>query len=135
MEGRAMKKADVQVGNEYLAKVSGKLQRVRVTRERTHDQHAGPRGVRTTRWEAKNLKTGRTIVIKSAQRLRPLGRSLEHQQIHAQLGCHSCRWADRQALDRGPCCMKLGGPEVDNGKCLVYAQIDQAALLRAASGQ
>jgi hypothetical protein len=55
---------------------------VRITREyEKSERHQGIRGSsivpniawrNVTRWEAKNLKTGRTIVIKSAQRLRPL---------------------------------------------------------------
>lgn len=73
-----MKKAEVVVGREYLAKVSGTLQRVRVTRcvvksSRIWSGYSpNPRYRETTRWEGLNLKTGRAIVIKSAQRLRPL---------------------------------------------------------------
>ena len=67
-----MKGKDVVVGNEYIAKASGKLQRVRVLQAIDHHQRVlgGSRWV--TRWAAVNLATGRTIVIKSAQRLRPV---------------------------------------------------------------
>ena len=68
-----MKKSEV-VGNEYLAKVSGKLQRVRVAgeyRRRSWDSRYGL-AVNRICWEAVNVATGRTIVIKSAQRLRPI---------------------------------------------------------------
>jgi len=72
-----MKKADIEVGAVYLARVSGTLQRVRITRKiettaRTYSSYCGgPDQFRNvTRWEAKNLATGRAIIIKSAQRLR-----------------------------------------------------------------
>lgn len=70
-----MKKTEVVVGNEYLAKVSGTLQRVRIVGECRHHVPARHRSetYRTLpRWQATNLKTGRTITIKSAQRLRPI---------------------------------------------------------------
>jgi len=54
-----MKKRDVQVGRTYLAKVSGRLAPVRITRE-------SPYGG----WDAVNTKTGRSVRIRSAQRLR-----------------------------------------------------------------
>ncbi len=54
-----MKKNDVQIGQTYLAKVSGKLARVRIERE-------SPYGG----WDATNVHTGRRVRIKSAQRLR-----------------------------------------------------------------
>ncbi len=68
-----MKEADVMVGQEYLAKVSGTLQRVRVTRVYKRLVYSPSRfgNLRSvTHWDAKNLATGRTITIKSAQRLR-----------------------------------------------------------------
>jgi len=54
-----MKKRDVQVGERYEAKVSGKLVWVRITSE---SEHGG--------WNAKNTVTGREVRIRSAQRLR-----------------------------------------------------------------
>lgn len=54
-----MKKNDVETGATYVAKVSGKLTRVRIERE-------SPYGG----WEATNVDTGRRVRIKSAQRLR-----------------------------------------------------------------
>jgi hypothetical protein len=54
-----MRKNDVMVGASYVAKVSGKLTRVRIDRE---SPHGG--------WEATNADTGRRVRIKSAQRLR-----------------------------------------------------------------
>jgi len=54
-----MKKSQVKVGSEYVAKVSGKLAHIRIDRE---NPHGG--------WEATNLATKKTVHIKSAQRLR-----------------------------------------------------------------
>ena len=54
-----MKKADVQTGATYLVKVAGNLVPVKITRE----HHNGG-------WEGRSVKTGKTIRIKSAQRLR-----------------------------------------------------------------
>ena len=53
-----MKKNDVETGATYVAKVSGKLARVRIERE-------SPYGG----WDATNVDTGRRVRIKSAQRL------------------------------------------------------------------
>jgi hypothetical protein len=55
----AMKKNEVKVGGEYIAKVSGKLAQVRINRE---NPHGG--------WDATNLATKKDVRIKSAQRLR-----------------------------------------------------------------
>ena len=54
-----MKKADVETNATYLVKVAGNLVPVKITRE-----HAGGG------WEGTSVKTGKTIRIKSPQRLR-----------------------------------------------------------------
>ena len=54
-----MKKADVTIGATYIVKVSGKLTRVRLTRE-------SPYGG----WDGLNLATQREVRIRSAARLR-----------------------------------------------------------------
>ena len=54
-----MKKTDVQTGATYLVKVANNLVPVTITRE--HEQGG---------WEGQSIKTGKTIRIKSAQRLR-----------------------------------------------------------------
>jgi hypothetical protein len=54
-----MKKRDVQIGQTYLAKVSGRLAPVRIRRESAYGG-----------WDAVNTKTGRSVRIRSAQRLR-----------------------------------------------------------------
>jgi hypothetical protein len=53
-----MKKSDVKIGATYLVKVAGNLAPVKITRE-----HDGG-------WDGASVKTGKTIRIKSAQRLR-----------------------------------------------------------------
>lgn len=64
---RAMKKDDVRVGDTYTAKVSGGVVPVRITEEVwLGDKHAG--------WKGVNTETGRSVRVKSAQRLRaPVG--------------------------------------------------------------
>ena len=59
MNGAAMLKANVQLGKVYIAKVSGKLCRVRLARA---SEYGG--------WMATNLETGREIRIRSAAKLR-----------------------------------------------------------------
>jgi len=54
-----MKKNEVKVGGEYIAKVSGKLAHIRIDAE---NPHGG--------WDATNLATKKAVRIKSAQRLR-----------------------------------------------------------------
>jgi hypothetical protein len=54
-----MKKRDVILGNVYAVKVSGTVQKVRVTAE-------SPYGG----WVGRSLRTGREIRIRSAARLR-----------------------------------------------------------------
>ena len=56
-----MKKANVQIGETYLVKVTGNLVPVKITSE--HDNGG---------WEGTSTKTGKTIRIKSPQRLRKL---------------------------------------------------------------
>jgi len=56
-----MKKAQVEIGKVYLAKISGNLTGVRIWRE-------SPYGG----WDGANTKTGRQVRIKSGQKLRKL---------------------------------------------------------------
>jgi hypothetical protein len=58
-----VKKDQVRIDTTYLAKVSGAVVPVRIVQERwIGDEHRG--------WIGKNAETGRSVVIKSAQRLR-----------------------------------------------------------------
>ena len=59
MNRGAMKKRDVQIGLTYIAKVSGVLAKVRLTRESSNGG-----------WYGTNLATGREVRIRSAARLR-----------------------------------------------------------------
>ena len=54
-----MKKADVEIGGKYIAKVSGTLVAIRIDRE-------SPYGG----WDGTNLATGRSVRIRTAARLR-----------------------------------------------------------------
>lgn len=63
-----MQRANVQLGKVYLAKVSGKLCRVRLERERVLSGLGGHRARHG--WFATNLETGREIVIRTAAKLR-----------------------------------------------------------------
>jgi hypothetical protein len=56
-----MKKAQVQVGKSYLAKVSNKLTVVTLIEESVYGG-----------WNARNEMTGREVRVKSAQKLRKL---------------------------------------------------------------
>jgi hypothetical protein len=56
---RVMKKHEVKVGGQYLAKVSDKVVAVRITAPNIHGG-----------WDAVNTATGKRVRIKSAQRLR-----------------------------------------------------------------
>ena len=70
-----MKKSEVKIGHVYRMKHTSGMIDVRITRAIETDtiRRAGYHGTVShrakTHWEAVNLKTGRTIVIKSAVRL------------------------------------------------------------------
>src|SRR5688572_13321346 len=66
-QGDPMKKDEVTIGGTYTAKVSDKVVPVRITAEKwAGDKHVG--------WAGVNVQTGKTVRIKSAQRLRaPVG--------------------------------------------------------------
>ena len=65
-----MKLNDVQVGARYHAKVSGTLQVLRVVR--LHTSYDSLRKREKTTIECVNERTGRTIVVRSPQRLREM---------------------------------------------------------------
>jgi len=54
-----VKKADIEIGKTYVVKVSGILAPVRITGE---SRYGG--------WDGINTRTGRTVHIKGAQRIR-----------------------------------------------------------------
>jgi len=61
-----MKQHEVVVGQAYIVRVSGRLVRVRIVEKRERD--VGLR--RKTCWVGRNESTGRTVLIRSAARLR-----------------------------------------------------------------
>lgn len=85
-----MKKNQIQVGSTYFATVSGKRTQVIVLREEKHLSRYGtsfnPRVIERTTWAARNIATGREIVVKSAQRLRPIPTGAEVDAIFTALG-------------------------------------------------
>jgi hypothetical protein len=76
-----MKKSQVKVGSEYVAKVSGKLAHIRIDRE---NPHGG--------WQATNMATQKSVHIKSAQRLRgAVGRLDAHVAAGAKPAAESAK--------------------------------------------
>lgn len=63
-----MIKDQIEIGKVYIAKVSGRLCRVRVTSITKREGYGRTKA--TTRYDATNLETGREITIKSAAKLR-----------------------------------------------------------------
>lgn len=84
-----MKKNDVETGATYVAKVSGKLARVRIERE---SPHGG--------WDATNVDTGRRVRIKSAQRLRRAVTDPKRAKAIAAADQHNARLRDER--ERSP---------------------------------
>ena len=62
-----MKKNEIKTGETYLAKVSGKLVRVKVNEIVEQNRYGGKS---VTRYQCINTATGREIVVKSAARFR-----------------------------------------------------------------
>lgn len=70
-----MKLDDIQIGGRYIAKVSGRLVTVRVIQIRKVPSPSwSSRSAWRTLIEATNEATGRTITIRSPQRLRAAAR-------------------------------------------------------------
>ncbi len=60
-----LRASEVEIGERYKAKVSGRVVTVRITGTR-YDPYRSKRAG----WDAVNEETGRSIIIKSGQRLR-----------------------------------------------------------------
>jgi len=86
-----MKKADVEIGGRYIAKVSGSETVVRITNKSIYKG-----------WDAVNVKTGRPVRIKTAARLRrPAGDySVRSTRTNAVLGTTNDRSAAEAYCDR-----------------------------------
>lgn len=63
-----MKASQIETGKTYTAKVSDRI--VKVTVIRIHERYDSFSGRTSKRYECKSLATGRTILVKSAQRFR-----------------------------------------------------------------
>ncbi|MBE3069263.1 MAG: winged helix-turn-helix domain-containing protein [Planctomycetes bacterium] len=81
-----MKKHEVKIGSEYVAKVSGKLAHVRIDRE---NPHGG--------WDATNLATKKAVRIKSAQRLRAVAGRKAAPTAHVAAGAKPAAEAAKDA--------------------------------------
>ncbi len=81
-----MKKADVQIGATYLVKVARNLVPVKIDRE--HDNGG---------WLGTSRKTGKTIRIKSAQRLRKRLADREHLKAVHKADQENARLAEKRA--------------------------------------
>jgi hypothetical protein len=80
-----MKKAEVQIGQVYAAKVSGKLAPVKVDRA---SQFGG--------WDCTNLQTGRAVRIRGAAKLRCVLQGCKTEgclrwAMQAEGLCNTCR--------------------------------------------
>lgn len=95
-----MKKSEIKQGEIYQARVSGNLVLVRVEEIIEHESrsYTGTFSGNTykrkavTRYDCTNLSTGRTIIVKSAARLRPrpinvsrTGESLSNKPTDAEI--------------------------------------------------
>ena len=90
-----MKKGEVKVGGEYVAKVSGKLAHVRIDRE---NPHGG--------WDATNLATKKSVRIKSTRRLQAEAGRKAAPAAHVATGA---RPAGEVAKDTKPAPAATGG--------------------------
>ena len=64
-----MKRDEIELGQVYAVKVSGRVVPVQVLSS-AEPSHWGPRGLVRAGWHCRNRLTGRTILVKSAQRFR-----------------------------------------------------------------
>jgi hypothetical protein len=105
-----MKKTDVQIGATYLVKVANNLVPVKITRE--HPSGGGG-------WEGTSVKTGKTIRIKSAQRLRPRKRLADaaHGAAKAQKPTRGAKAEPRRRRGEPPAVVAAtGGQPNGHGK-------------------
>ena len=84
-----MKKQDVQIGQTYTVKVSGKLAPVKIISE---SQYGG--------WEGLNTKTHKSVRIRSAAKLR--GKWLSDAELNAKVAQHRARHATTSTAPLSP---------------------------------
>jgi hypothetical protein len=104
-----MKKVDVEIDGQYIAKVSGELATVKIIGESVHGG-----------WVATNVKTGRRIRIRSAQRLRaPAGGKYV-------ITCTGA--SEKRYLAKGP------SWALDRGEAFVFSDYGKADAYRRING-
>jgi len=113
-----MKKNEVKVGSEYIAKVSGKLAHIRIDQE---NPHGG--------WDATNLATKKAVRIKSAQRLRAEAGRKAAPAAHVATGAKP---AGEVAKDTKPAPAAAGGKATNPLEAHYRAQKDVAKTEKAA---
>jgi hypothetical protein len=87
-----MKKAQVSIGEHYVAKISGRLTVVRLDSINNIWRHNG-RSQRFNGWKATNMRTGREVAIRSAAKLR--SRVTEHQLAQTNMR----KWLGTDGVD------------------------------------
>jgi len=113
-----MKKHEVKLGGEYIARVSDKLTHVRIDRE---NPHGG--------WDATNLATKKAIRIKSAQRLRAEAGRKATPAAHVATGAKP---AAESAKDAKAAPVAAGGKATNPLEAHYGAQKDAAKTGKAA---
>ena len=113
-----MKKSQVKVGSEYVAKVSGKLAHIRIDSE---NPHGG--------WEATNMATKKAVRIKSAQRLRGAVGRLDVGAAHVAAGAKP---AAKSAKDAKATPAAAGGDTTNPLEAHYRTQKDAAKTEKAA---
>jgi len=113
-----MKKHDVKLGGEYIARVSDKLPHVRIDRE---NPHGG--------WDATNLATKKAVRIKSAQRLRAEAGRKAAPAAHVAVGAKP---AAEVAKDAKTAPVAAGGEATNPLEAHYRAQKDVAKTEKAA---
>ena len=86
-----MKKNEVTVGGIYIAKVSGKLAKVKITGESVHGG-----------WDAVNTDTGKAVRVKSPQRLRSPANEKAAQAFKATVEAKGKRKAKAKTAAQEP---------------------------------
>src|SRR5688500_12221460 len=84
-----MKKAEIEVGSLYVAKVNGRLTTVRVDAIRERESFG--RGRATTSYQVTNQRTGRKTMFRSAAKFRSRAATTATPTVNASMGCEFCR--------------------------------------------
>ncbi len=109
-----MKKTDVQTGATYLVKVAGNLVPVKITAEH-------PSGG----WDGVSVKTGKTIRVRSPQRLRKRLADAEHLKAVHKADQENARLAEERAASPD------GQTASERAMATTFATLDGAAFTKA----